>query len=60
MKMGESCGVAISERVAKTMVRKYGQRKDHLNVEDCFRINERRANRAGSKSKASPGRAKLG
>ena len=42
MKMGESCGVTINERVAKAIVRKYGNRKDHLNLEDCMKINRRR------------------
>jgi Ca2+-binding EF-hand superfamily protein len=42
MKMGESCGVAINERTAKAIVRKYGKRKDHLNLDDCLKINERR------------------
>ena len=32
MKMGESSGVQISAKVAKAIVRKYGQRKDHLNL----------------------------
>ena len=42
MKMGESCGVTVNERMAKAMVRKYGNRKDHLNIEDCMKINRRR------------------
>jgi hypothetical protein len=50
MKMGESSGVQISAKVAKAMVRKYGQRKDHLDLEDCLRINERWHNRSLSKS----------
>ena len=32
MKMGDSCGVTINEKMAKAMVRKYGKRKDHLNL----------------------------
>ena len=42
MKMGESCGVTINEKMAKGMVRKYGNRKDHLSFEDCMRINKRK------------------
>ena len=42
MKMGEGSGVTISEKMAKAIVRKYGK-KDHLNAEDCLRINTRRA-----------------
>lgn len=42
MKMGESCGVTITERMAKGIVRKYGARKDYLSIEDCLKINKRR------------------
>jgi hypothetical protein len=59
MKMGENCGITITEKMAKAMVRKYGKRKDHLDLEDCYRINDRRGTRANSKSKASPGKSKL-
>jgi hypothetical protein len=50
MKMGETSGVPISAKVAKAIVRKYGQRKDYLDLEDCLRLGERGANRNNSKS----------
>jgi Ca2+-binding EF-hand superfamily protein len=50
MKMGESSGVAISEKMAKAIVRKYGKRKDYLDLEDCVRINDRWTTRNTSKS----------
>lgn len=50
MKMGESSGVTISAKVAKAIVRKYGKRKDHLDLDDCIRLNERWTNRNTSKS----------
>jgi hypothetical protein len=42
MKMGENTGIQINQKIAKAIIRKYGKRKDHLNIEDCLRINERR------------------
>jgi hypothetical protein len=50
MKMGENSGVQISAKVAKAIVRKYGQRKDHLDVEDCLRLSERWHNKSVPKS----------
>ena len=50
MKMGESSGVTISEKMAKAIVRKYGKRKEYLDLEDCVRINERWTTRNTSKS----------
>ena len=44
--------------MAKAMVRKYGNRKDHLNIDDCYKINERRVARGNSKGKGSPNRPK--
>ena len=32
MKMGERSGITITQQMAKGMVRKYGKRKDHLNL----------------------------
>jgi hypothetical protein len=32
MKMGESSGITITAKVAKAIVRKYGKRKDHLDL----------------------------
>jgi len=42
LKMAESSGVSISVKMAKMVVRKYGK-KDHLNSEDCIKINNRRS-----------------
>ena len=42
MKMGESCGVTVNEKMAKAMVRRYGNRKDHLNLDDCMKVNNRK------------------
>ena len=39
--MAESSGVIITEKMAKLIVKKYGK-KDHLNIEDCIKINNRR------------------
>jgi uncharacterized protein YktA (UPF0223 family) len=50
MKMGENTGIQINQKIAKAIIRKYGKRKDHINIEDCFRINERR--QKGPKSPA--------
>ncbi len=49
MKMGESNGVTITEKMAKRIVRKYGK-KDSLNAEDCVRINNRRNSKSYSRS----------
>ena len=51
MKMGEQCGVAIDQKMAKAMVRKYGNRKDYLSIEDCIKINNRRLEAAAPKRK---------
>jgi hypothetical protein len=51
LKLGESTGVVITEKVAKLIVRKYGRRKDHLAVEDCLAVGRRvSAGRSTSKS----------
>ena len=42
MKRCEELGIQMSERVAKGIVRKYGQRKDHLTAEDCAKVLHRR------------------
>jgi hypothetical protein len=49
LKLGESNGVTITERMAKLIVKKYGK-KDHLSVEDCLRVNQRRNSKSLSKS----------
>lgn len=49
MKMGEGTGVTITEKMAKLIVRKYGK-KDHLNVDDCLKVNTRRYSKSQSKS----------
>ncbi len=55
LKMGESSGVAISEKVAKMIVRKYGRRKDHLSSEDCLAVAQRRTSKStGRNTSKSP------
>ncbi len=49
MKMGESTGVQVNEKMAKRIVRKYGK-KDSLTADDCLKINNRRASKSLSKS----------
>ena len=49
LKLAESKGIAINEKMAKLIVKKYG-RKDHLSLEDCLRVNKRRASHSVSKS----------
>lgn len=49
LKLGESNGVAITEKMAKLIVKKYGK-KDHLTVDDCLRVNQRRNSKSVSKS----------
>lgn len=49
MKMGETTGVAVNERMAKRIVRKYGK-KDVLTADDCIKLNNRRASKSFSKS----------
>lgn len=41
MKMGEQTGNPISEKLAKAIVRKYGKKKEFLNVEDCQKVIKR-------------------
>ena len=50
MKMGESSGVTITEKMAKAIVKKYGK-KDHMNVDDCIRVNSRRASKSLKKDR---------
>jgi len=45
MKAAESVGISFPAKLAKAAVRKYGQRKDHLSIEDCLRIARRREDR---------------
>lgn len=49
LKLGEANGITITEKMAKLIVKKYGK-KDHLNVEDCLRVNQRRNSKSISKS----------
>jgi uncharacterized protein with PIN domain len=42
MKAADAVGIAFPEKLAKAAVRKYGKNKDHLNMEDCLRIVQRR------------------
>ena len=41
MKMGEQNGIKITQTMAKGMVRMYGKGKDHLDLDDCLRVNQR-------------------
>lgn len=50
MKMAENTGITMTAQLARAIVRKYGRRKDHLDLEDCLRVSERRASRSTSKS----------
>jgi hypothetical protein len=42
MKAADAVGIVFPEKLAKAAVRKYGKRKDHLNLDDCLRIAQRR------------------
>ena len=53
MKAAESVGVNFPEKLAKAAVRKYGKRKDHLDVNDCIKIVQRREERKNVKSAPS-------
>lgn len=50
MKAADAVGMVFPEKLAKAAVRKYGRRKDHLNVDDCLRIAQRREERKNVKS----------
>jgi hypothetical protein len=39
MRMAEQSGVALTEKEALAMIRKYGNRKQFLSVDDCLAIN---------------------
>jgi hypothetical protein len=51
LKLGESNGVKITEKMAKLIIKKNG-RKDHWNVEACLKVNARRHSKGVSKSAA--------
>ena len=53
LKLSESTGITITEKMAKMIVRKYGKRKDHLSSEDCLQTVGRR-NSAGRSTSKSP------
>jgi hypothetical protein len=53
LKLGESTGVVLTEKVAKAIVRKYGKRKDHLTAGDCVATVARR-NSGGRSTSKSP------
>jgi len=40
--MGEQSDVHVSSKTAKGIIRKYGKRKDFMNLEDCQRVIKRR------------------
>ena len=42
MKIGEQTGVHVSEKTAKAIVKKYGKKKDFMNIEDCQKVVKRR------------------
>ena len=50
MKAADASGISFPAKLAKAAVRKYGKRKDHLNVEDCSRVIKRREERKNVKS----------
>lgn len=52
LKLGESTGIVITEKIAKLIVRKYGKRKDHLTVDDCISTVGRRQSAGRSTSKS--------
>lgn len=53
MKAADAVGISFPVKLAKAAVRKYGKRKDHLNVEDCVKIMQRREERKNVKSAPS-------
>ena len=53
MKAADAVGISFPERLAKAAVRKYGKRKDHLNVDDCVKMIQRREERKNVKSAPS-------
>jgi hypothetical protein len=50
MKAADAVGISFPVRLAKAAVRKYGKRKDHMNVEDCMKVLRRREERKNVKS----------
>ena len=42
LKRCEELGVAMTEKIAKAMVRKYGKGKDFLTSQDCSKVINRR------------------
>lgn len=50
MKMGEQTGYYVSETMAKAIVKKYGKRKEFLNVDDCQKVVKRRYNNLSRKN----------
>ncbi len=50
MKAADAVGITFPEKLAKAAVRKYGRRKDHLNVDDCLKLIKRREDRKNVKS----------
>lgn len=53
MKAADAVGISFPVKLAKAAVRKYGQRKDHLSVEDCLKMAKRREERKNVKSAPS-------
>lgn len=50
MKAADAVGISFPVRLAKAAVRKYGKRKDHMNVDDCMKVLRRREERKNVKS----------
>jgi hypothetical protein len=50
MKAADAVGISFSPKLAKAAVRKYGQRKDHMNVEDCLKVIQRKEERKNVRS----------
>ena len=40
--MGDEVGVRVTEKEARDMLRKYGNRKQFLSLDDCLHLNDRR------------------
>ncbi len=53
MKAADAVGISFPEKLAKAAVRKYGKRKDHMNVDDCVKVMQRREERKNIKSAPS-------
>lgn len=48
--MASDVGVSLTDKEAIDMIKRYGKRKQHLSVDDCLRMNERKRSDAASNS----------